>query len=276
MWRVPENLVLYSNGSQLRIGSDVELTGLVVAPDATINVYSRSAITGCIGGRNVNLEPPHRQPRRASRVAHSMNGVSTGTCVEAGEPSLARSPARTRSTGKSPPFSRAPASSSNEEESWAAPKRSIERFSVGGNGRAHRGARELAKPGNLLFEVHWRRGRDERALLQRSLARRGTSSAPRRLVLGRLGFSLCCLFGHGSLQSAHGLSQAPSYGPLIELDPSHTHRQRTLTRSFVRVQSRERSARARRAGRPWRYFRDQCSTSRFTPMRVKEPTTWCR
>ncbi len=53
----PQNLVFYSNATQLRIGTDVVLTALVVAPDAAINVYSRADITGCLGGRDVNLEP---------------------------------------------------------------------------------------------------------------------------------------------------------------------------------------------------------------------------
>lgn len=53
----PQELVLYSNASQLRIGTDVRLTGMVVAPNATINVYSRTDVVGCLGGRDVNLEP---------------------------------------------------------------------------------------------------------------------------------------------------------------------------------------------------------------------------
>lgn len=41
----------------MRIGTDVRLTGMVVAPNATINVYSRTDVVGCLGGRDVNLEP---------------------------------------------------------------------------------------------------------------------------------------------------------------------------------------------------------------------------
>ncbi len=53
----PEGLLLYSNGMSLRIGTDVKLTGLVVAPDASISVYSRTEVLGCIGGQHVNFEP---------------------------------------------------------------------------------------------------------------------------------------------------------------------------------------------------------------------------
>jgi hypothetical protein len=49
-------LTVYSNGTQLRIGTDVRFTGLIVAPNATVNVFSRTNIAGCVGGRDVTLD----------------------------------------------------------------------------------------------------------------------------------------------------------------------------------------------------------------------------
>jgi hypothetical protein len=49
-------LFVYSNGTQLRIGTDVRFTGLIVAPNATVNVFSRTNIAGCVGGRDVTLD----------------------------------------------------------------------------------------------------------------------------------------------------------------------------------------------------------------------------
>jgi len=49
-------LTVYSNGTQLRIGTDVRFSGLIVAPNATVNVFSRTNIAGCVGGRDVTLD----------------------------------------------------------------------------------------------------------------------------------------------------------------------------------------------------------------------------
>jgi len=49
-------LFVYSNGTQLTVGTDVRFTGLIVAPDATVNVFSRTAIIGCVGGRDVTID----------------------------------------------------------------------------------------------------------------------------------------------------------------------------------------------------------------------------
>jgi hypothetical protein len=53
----PGDLGFYSNGTALRIGTDVPFTGIVVAPNAAIDVFSRTRINGCIGGRTLNFEP---------------------------------------------------------------------------------------------------------------------------------------------------------------------------------------------------------------------------
>lgn len=53
----PGDLGFYSNGTALRIGTDVPFTGIVVAPNAAIDVFSRTRINGCIGGRTLNVEP---------------------------------------------------------------------------------------------------------------------------------------------------------------------------------------------------------------------------
>ena len=53
----PGNLSLYTNASDLRIGTDVIFTGVVVGPGARVGVASRTQIQGCVGGRDVAFEP---------------------------------------------------------------------------------------------------------------------------------------------------------------------------------------------------------------------------
>jgi hypothetical protein len=53
----PESLLLYSNGSQLRIGTNARVTGRLIAPQADISVAFRSKLVGCVGGSRVTFEP---------------------------------------------------------------------------------------------------------------------------------------------------------------------------------------------------------------------------
>ena len=49
-------LTVYSNGALVRIGTDAVFNGMLVAPDATITVFSRTTINGCVGGENVTFD----------------------------------------------------------------------------------------------------------------------------------------------------------------------------------------------------------------------------
>lgn len=49
-------LLLYSNGSQLVIGTDVQFDGVIAAPNAAVTVSSRTNINGCLGGSSVFLD----------------------------------------------------------------------------------------------------------------------------------------------------------------------------------------------------------------------------
>jgi hypothetical protein len=49
-------LLLYSNGSQLVIGTDVRFDGIIAAPNAAVSVSSRTSINGCLGGSSVFLD----------------------------------------------------------------------------------------------------------------------------------------------------------------------------------------------------------------------------
>ena len=53
----PGNLTLYANGIDQRIGTDVILRALFVAPQASVTVFSRTQITGCLGANVVRFEP---------------------------------------------------------------------------------------------------------------------------------------------------------------------------------------------------------------------------
>jgi cellulase/cellobiase CelA1 len=50
-------LVLYSNAMQVRIGADANVTGLVIAPGADVSIFSRTLLGGCVGGRNLAIDP---------------------------------------------------------------------------------------------------------------------------------------------------------------------------------------------------------------------------
>jgi hypothetical protein len=52
----PQSLTLYTNGGVVTVGTDVTFTGLLVAPTGAINVGSRLAATGCLGGQNLTID----------------------------------------------------------------------------------------------------------------------------------------------------------------------------------------------------------------------------
>lgn len=51
-----EALTVYTNASQVRIGTDVIFNGVLVAPNADVTVYSRTVFNGCIGAENLVLD----------------------------------------------------------------------------------------------------------------------------------------------------------------------------------------------------------------------------
>jgi hypothetical protein len=56
----PVNVSLYSNGQSVSIGTQSGITGILVAPGASIAVRSRALVNGCVGGRQLTLEPDAR------------------------------------------------------------------------------------------------------------------------------------------------------------------------------------------------------------------------
>ena len=73
-------LLFYTNGAFTRIGTDVELTGIVVAPTSAVHVYSRTSIVGCIGGAQVTFEPDVAMD--AAGVTLPTSGGAAGTCPD--------------------------------------------------------------------------------------------------------------------------------------------------------------------------------------------------
>jgi hypothetical protein len=53
----PDALLVYSNATTLRLGTDTVFRGRIIAPFAQVSAFSRADIFGCIGGRRVTLEP---------------------------------------------------------------------------------------------------------------------------------------------------------------------------------------------------------------------------
>jgi hypothetical protein len=50
-------LNVYSNGTFVRIGTDATFAGVLVAPNASVDVGSRTVVTGCLGAASVTFEP---------------------------------------------------------------------------------------------------------------------------------------------------------------------------------------------------------------------------
>lgn len=50
-------LTLYTNATNIRVGTDGIFNGLLIAPAATVDVASRTSFLGCLGAKNVTLEP---------------------------------------------------------------------------------------------------------------------------------------------------------------------------------------------------------------------------
>jgi hypothetical protein len=53
----PGLLLLYSNGTDLRVGNDAKFAGVAIAPNAYVTIASRSEWAGCVGAKNVDLLP---------------------------------------------------------------------------------------------------------------------------------------------------------------------------------------------------------------------------
>lgn len=52
----PESLVLYTNGTA-QIGTELTMTGLVIAPKGAANFGARARLSGCVGALNVSIDP---------------------------------------------------------------------------------------------------------------------------------------------------------------------------------------------------------------------------
>jgi hypothetical protein len=50
-------LTLYTNATSIRLGTDGIFKGFLIAPNATLDVASRTSFQGCLGGRDVTFEP---------------------------------------------------------------------------------------------------------------------------------------------------------------------------------------------------------------------------
>ncbi len=51
-----EALTVYSNASEVRIGTDVIFNGVIIAPNANVSVNPRTVFTGCLGAENIVLD----------------------------------------------------------------------------------------------------------------------------------------------------------------------------------------------------------------------------
>jgi hypothetical protein len=97
-------LTVYTNGSLVRIGTDVTFNGVLSAPNASVTVFSRTDIVGCIGGENVTFDTDvtldsggRSLPTSAPAAATCSDGIQNGdeTGVDCGGPDCAPCPTGT-------------------------------------------------------------------------------------------------------------------------------------------------------------------------------------
>jgi hypothetical protein len=50
-------LTVYTNATNVRIGTDGVFNGILLAPNASLSVASRTSFLGCLGARNASFEP---------------------------------------------------------------------------------------------------------------------------------------------------------------------------------------------------------------------------
>ena len=54
----PTNVLIYSNGSTVSVGTQSTITGLIDAPSGRVAIRSRARLNGCAGaGRQLTIEP---------------------------------------------------------------------------------------------------------------------------------------------------------------------------------------------------------------------------
>jgi hypothetical protein len=50
-------LTLYTNDNEFRVGTDGVFNGFLIAPNATVDISSRENFQGCVGARNITMQP---------------------------------------------------------------------------------------------------------------------------------------------------------------------------------------------------------------------------
>ncbi len=50
-------LTLYTNGSSIRVGTDGIFNGVLIAPNASLDIASRTSFQGCVGAHDITFEP---------------------------------------------------------------------------------------------------------------------------------------------------------------------------------------------------------------------------
>jgi hypothetical protein len=50
-------ITLYTNATSVRVGTDGIFKGFLIAPNAALNIASRTSFQGCVGAHDMNFEP---------------------------------------------------------------------------------------------------------------------------------------------------------------------------------------------------------------------------
>ncbi len=73
-------LTVYSDATSIRLGTDLKFNGTLVAPAASIMIFSRTVLTGCVGGQNVSFDTDITQT--AGGQALPFNNPAPATCTD--------------------------------------------------------------------------------------------------------------------------------------------------------------------------------------------------